>query len=78
MNATAQTLTRFTADLLENDANASGRSALMQELTDMETLLKRKVDAGVTPDEANKAEVIRQAIDAAKRTVDTIWESKNN
>ncbi|WP_022665960.1 hypothetical protein [Desulfospira joergensenii] len=78
MNTTSQSLTRFTADFLENDANASGRSTLIQELTDMETLLKRKMDAGVTPDEARKAEVIRQAIDAAKKTVDTIWESKYN
>lgn len=71
-------ITQFAADLLEDDAHATGRSTLKQELLDMESGLKQKMDAGVSPDEAKQMETIRQALDAAGMIVDKIWESKYN
>ncbi|MDY0220912.1 MAG: hypothetical protein RBR67_07230 [Desulfobacterium sp.] len=73
-----QTLTDFTVDILENDAHAVGRSRLFDELLEMETALKRKMDRGVTPEEARKIEIIRRAIESSRMITDKIWNSRYN
>jgi hypothetical protein len=73
-----RTLTDFTVDILEDDAHAVGRSRLFEELLQMETTLKQKMDRGVVPEEAKKIEIIRRGIESARMIVDKIWNSKYN
>ena len=73
-----QTLTDFTVDILDDDAHAVGRSRLFDELLQMETNLKQKMDRGVVPEEAKKIEIVRRAIESARMIVDKIWNSKYN
>lgn len=69
-------LTQFAAEMLADDANASGISRLLDELFQMETTLKQKADRGVSMEEANKIGIIRKAIESSRMIVDRIWDSK--
>lgn len=69
-------LTEFAADLLADDAHAAGRSTLLEELLQMEGTLKQKMDRGVSREQANEIEIIKQAIESSRMIVDNIWESK--
>ena len=71
-------LNEFAVDLLTDDVGGVGRRKLVEELVLMESGLKRKMDAGLTPDEANKCETLRAAVDAARSIVDAVWESDHN
>ena len=71
-----QTLMDFTVDILDNDAQAVGRSRLFDELLEMDTILKQKMDRGVTLEDAKKIEIIRRAIESSRMIIDKIWNSK--
>ncbi len=73
-----QTLMDFTVDILDNDAHAAGRSRLFDELFEMETTLKQKMDRGVTPEDAKKIEIIRRAIESSRMIIDKIWNARYN
>lgn len=73
-----QTLTDFTVDILDDDAHAVGRSRLFDELLQMETTLKQKMDRGVAPEEAKKIEIVRRGIESSRMIIDKIWDSKYN
>ena len=69
-------ITQFAAEMLAEDANATGISKLLDELFQMETTLKQKADRGVSMEEANKIGIIRQAIESSRMIVDRIWKSR--
>ena len=71
-------ITEFASDLLAEDASASGRNFLVNELTQMEAAVKRSLDRGMTPKEAEKARTITRAIGASKQIVDDIWNHRYN
>lgn len=71
-------LTEFAADILTNDAQAAGRKRLADELAQMENDLKKKMDKGVSPSEADKIQVVRTAIQASRNILDQVWESAYN
>jgi hypothetical protein len=73
-----QTLMDFTVDILDNDAHAVGRSRLFDELLEMDTILKQKMDRGVTLEDAKKIEIIRRAIESSRMIIDKIWNSRYN
>ena len=73
-----QTLMDFTVDILDNDAHAVGRSRLFDELLEMDTTLKQKMDRGVTLEDAKKIEIIRRAIESSRMIIDKIWNSRYN
>lgn len=71
-------ITEFASDLLDQDAGAFGRNRLVDELTQMEAAVKRRLDRGLSPDEAQKAKMIIRAIGASKQIVDNIWNTQYN
>jgi len=73
-----QNITQFAVDILADDAHAAGRSKLLEELLQMETTLKQKMDKGVSLEQAKKIEIIRLAIDSSRMIVDKIWDAKYN
>lgn len=73
-----ENLTEFVVDILEDDAQAVGRSKLSDEHLQMRNTLKQKMDKGVSPDDAKQIQIINQAIDSSMMIVDKIWESKYN
>ena len=73
-----QTLTEFAVDILENDPHAAGRSRLFEELLQMDTTLKKKMDKGVSLDDAKKIAIIKKGIDSARMIIDKIWDAKYN
>ena len=71
-------LTEFVADILTDDAQGVGRSKLSDELLQMRNTLKQKMDKGVSPEEAKKIQIIKQAIDSSMMIVDKTWDLKYN
>ena len=74
----AENLSEFAVDLLESDPNGMGRTKLQEELVDMQTTLKRTLDAGVSPDDAKVIEALGKSVDAARTAVDGIWKRNND
>lgn len=77
-NMAGDHLTEFAVDILADDAHAAGRSGLLEELLQMETTLKQKMDKGVSSEQANKIERLKLAIDSSRMIVDNIWNAKYN
>jgi len=73
-----QTLTQFAVDILADDPHAAGRSKLFEELLQMDMTLKRKMDKGVSLEDAKKIAIIKQGIDSARMIIDKIWDAKYN
>ncbi|WP_461211053.1 hypothetical protein [Desulfocurvus sp. DL9XJH121] len=73
----AEAIKEFALDMLTDDGSAMGRGKLQEELVGMQGTLKRKLDAGVSPAEAARIKTLAQAVDAARRVVDGVWDQKN-
>lgn len=71
-------LSEFAEDLLLNDPTGFNRSKLREELFQMAATLRRKMDRGMSKEEAQKAEIIQKAIAASQAIVDIIWDNKYN
>ena len=71
-------LNDFVVDILADDAHAVGRSRISDEILQMKNSLKQKLDKGVTPEEAKKIQIIKDAVDSSMMIVDKIWDSEYN
>ena len=69
----SQNLNSFAADLLDHDPQGHGKAQLAQELSDMDASLKRTLDRGVSPDQAEEMAVVRDAVAAAGNILDHVW-----
>lgn len=58
---------------LQDDENGDHCKQLDQSLNDYGQQLKRRLDQGLPPDEYAATERLFQAVDAARRTVNTVW-----
>ena len=71
-------LNDFVVDILADDAHAVGRSRISDEMVQMKNSLKQRLDKGVTPEDAKKIQIIKDAIDSSMMIVDKIWDSEYN
>ncbi len=61
-------------DLLEGDVNGHGLRTLKEALLTMKMSVKRKMDAGLGPEEFAAAKRVLASIDAAEETLTTLYE----
>jgi hypothetical protein len=62
-----------TQQTLMEDERGVERDALLQKLTDSARSVKRQMDAGVTPSEFTRLDLVRQGLEAATEVVAEVW-----
>ena len=58
---------------LADDRNGSYRDQVCRELAEERAALKRRADAGLSPDEFASASRVLAAYDSAERVIRTLW-----
>ena len=64
-------------DMLAEDPSGRGLKQLREELFEMQTDVKRAMDAGMTSDEMAVARQVMTAVDAAEKVAERVYDTLN-
>ncbi len=65
------------SDLLTNDHSGQGLKSLQEEIFGMKATLKANMDKGISVEEANQANELKNAIEVAQSLLDSLYKSSN-